>query len=328
MVVVALMATGLSVVMAADAVVSKPAAGAAVFARVNGQVIGVDLYDAELQRAARATFYHRKPPEAQLAKLQRTVGDTLIERVFLLAEARRRGIEPDAKKVREGVAKFEEANRDNSRWQQTRDQVMPVLVSALEESNILERLADVVRQTPEPSLEQLREYFDTHQATFTEPERLRLSVILLKVDPGASQAQRDQAGEEAKRIRQSLAEGADFAALARERSGDFTAPQGGDMGYVHRGMLPELVQKQIEKLAPGELSAPVLLLEGVAIFRMEERPPARTMSFEQSKERAAKLWRAERAERQWTDLKAALRKASVIEVVDSSRYPALPLIDK
>ncbi len=314
--------------MAADAAMAKAPADEAVFARVNGGDISVALYDAELSRAYRNKFYHGQPPESQLTQLRREVGDSLIEHVLLVAEGRRRNIAPDPEKTRQGLAAFEARNSANPRWQQDREQLLQLLTQDLQEQSILTQLEAAVRETAAPDAQQLAEYYATHPATFTEPERLRLSVILLKLDPSVTQAERDQALEEAKRLRQQLVAGADFAALARERSGDVTAPMGGDMGYVHRGMLPEAQHLQIDKLAPGELSEPALLLDGVSIFRLDERLPARLMSLEESKERVAKAWKAERAEWQWRELKAGLRKAAVIEVVDLSRYPDVVVLDK
>lgn len=311
--------------LGASAVAADPApqtaAGEAVFARVNGGVISVERYEAELKGAFREKFYHGRPPEAKMAQLRREVGDTLIDRVLLLAEAKQRGIEPDTEKTREALAAFEARNRGNPQWQQRRDQLLPLLTQGLEEQSVLERLERAVREVPAPGAEQAREYFDGHRDAFTEPERLRLSVILLKVDPGATQVERDKAGEEAQLIRQRLAEGADFAALARERSGDMSAPQGGDMGYLHRGMMPEELHAKLDGVAAGTLSEPILLLEGVAIFRLEERLPAQLKSFEESKERAAALWQREHAERQWREFKSRLRSVATIEVVDRSRYP-------
>ena len=332
----ALMAAGLAPATAADDAAAKADAAAskatvaekAVFARVNGGVISVEQYETGLKLAFRNKFYHGKPPEAELTQLRREVGDTLIDRVLLLAEGKRRSIAPDAEKTREGVAAFEARNVRNPRLQQERAQWLPLLTQDLEAQSILTQLEAAARETAAPGTQQLREYYTAHPDTFTEPERLRLSVILLKLDPEVPQAERAKALEQAKALRQQLAEGADFAALARQRSGDPSAPKGGDMGYLHRGMLPEPLHAQIDQLVPGALSEPTLLLEGVAIFRLEERLPARLRSFEQSKESAAKLWQTERAEQQWLDLKAALRKAAVIEVVDTSRYPDVAAIDK
>lgn len=322
-------AAGLTAAAAAeDSTPRAAAAGEAVFARVNGTLIGVAQYDAELALAYRSKFFHGKPPEGQLAQLRREVGDTLIERVLLLAEARRRGIEPEAEKTRAALAAFEARYGNDPRWQQDRDRLLPTLTQSLEEQNILERLEAAARVAPEPGEAELRAYYQAHPDAFTEPERLRLSLILLKVDPAASQDDRDKAGEEARAIRRRLDEGADFAALARERSGDMSAPNGGDMGYVHRGMLPEPVHARLDELAPGALSEPITLLEGFAILRLDERRPAQLRGFEESSQRAAELWRREREERQWRELKAALRRAATIEVLDRSRYPTAELVPK
>ncbi len=300
---------------------TTPAAETA-FATVNGNVISVAEYDAELNRAFRARFYHGRPPEAQMAQLRRDVGDALIEQVLLVAEAKRRGITPDAEKTRAALAAFESRYGSNPQWQQRRDELLPKVTQGLQEQNLVEQLERSAREVQAPGTNELLGFYDTHRDAFTEPERLRLSIILLKVDPGAPQAERDKAREDAQALRRRLVEGADFAALARERSGDRSAAQGGDMGYVHRGMLSDELHAKLDGLAPGALSEPTLMLEGVAIFRIDERQPPKLRSFEESKERAAKLWQREREEQQWRELKARLRGAATIEVVDRTRYPA------
>ena len=173
-------------VMAAESTPSAPPAAAqagtparpeAVFAVVNGSVIDVPRYETELNLLIREKFYHRRPPEAQMVTVRREVGDRLIERVLLLAESKRRGIAPDAEKTREGVAAFEARNVRNPRWQQGRDQWLPLLTQDLEEQSVLTQLEAAVRETAAPGAEQLREYYTAHPDTFTEPERLRLSVF-------------------------------------------------------------------------------------------------------------------------------------------------------
>ena len=323
----ALVALGVALCLAdaapADDSARQPtASGGAVFARVNGRPITVERYEEELHLAYRQKFYHGQPPEEKMAQLRREVGDTLIDRVLLLAEAERRGIQPDEEKSEKALAAFAARYGENPQWQKRRAELLPVLVRGLREQTILERLEHAVREVPPAGTEQARQYFDAHPDAFTEPERLRLSVILIKVDPGARQAEWDKAREQAQSIHQQLVAGADFATLARARSGDSSAANGGDMGYVHRGMLPDALHAQIDRMSAGTLSEPLVLLEGVALFRLEERLPPSVKSFADSKERAAGLWQRERAERQWSEFKLALRSAATIEVIDLSRYPS------
>ena len=63
-------------------------------------------------------------------------------------------------------------------------------------------------------------------------------MILLKVDPSLPPSALEQAREQAQDIVKQLANGADFAELARKHSNDESARDGGDMGYRHRGTLP------------------------------------------------------------------------------------------
>lgn len=291
------------------------------FALVDGIPITTAQYDAQLTLAIRDKYYHRRPPEDQLRGLRREVGDSLIDRILLLAEAKRRGLQPDPEKLRQSVAQFEERNRANPRWQEAREQLLPALEQELGENALLAQIEQNARQTPEPTPEQLRQYYEGHHDAFTEPERVRLSIILLKVDPGLAQPEKAKILEQAKALHARLAAGEDFAALAKEFSGDVTAPNGGDMGYVHRGMLGEEVHKKLEALSLGAFSEPIVLMEGVAILRLDGRIPEQLKSLEESRERAVKLWQREESDRLWQQLKTSLRKAAKVDIIDAARYP-------
>ncbi len=298
----------------------------AVFAVVDGSVIDVARYEAEMNLLIREKFYHRRPPEGQMGPVRREVGDRLIERVLLLAESKRRGIAPDAAKVAQVIAAFEARNKNHPLWTQQREALLPELKAEVEQQSMLDRLEAAARAAPQAGEEELRRYHAEHKDKFTEPDRLRLSLILLRVGAGSPQAEWDQAKALAQGLREQLLAGADFAALARQHSKDDSAPKGGDMGYVHRGMLSEELHVEIDKLKQGELSGPLQMLEGIGLFRVDERIAPLPKSFDESKVRALQLWQKEQSERQWLELKAALRKVAVIEIRDSSRYPALEVV--
>ena len=71
----------------------------AIFATVGDSVITRDDYNAAFNVAANAKFYHGKPPESQIALLQREVADQLVAGILLQREARRRGLRPDAAEI-------------------------------------------------------------------------------------------------------------------------------------------------------------------------------------------------------------------------------------
>ena len=294
-----------------------------IFATVGKTIITQRDYDMAFATEARAKFYHGKPPATEVAALQREVGDKLVANVLLLREAKRRGLKPDAKFVRQQLDKYEQRYRDDEQWKQARAQELPKIKRQLQNTNLLSQMEKLVRNVPAPTEEQLRKYYAANLDKFTAPEQQRVSLILLKVDPSSPAPVWQKAIEQGKDLVARLHGGADFAALAREHSGDIlTVDQDGDMGYLHSGMLSEGAQEQVDRLKPGEISEPVTMMEGVAIFRLTDRQAKRMNSFEDVKERAQGLWLTEQSDIAWKSLIAQLRKKTPVRV-NELRY--LPL---
>ena len=311
--------------IAADAAGPTPAVArpAAPFATVGDTVVSRADFQRALSVAMRKKYYHAKPPEAEYAKFQREVGDEVVNRVLLLAEARRRGIQPDRAQVAETVAGYDRQYQSSANWQANREKMLAAVVPQLEADSQLERLDKLVKAVPEPSEAVARAYYDKHRELFVEPEQVKLGVILFKVDPSSPQAVWNGAWDEARRVHRKLVAGGDFAELARLHSSDRSAPRGGQMDYTHRGMLPEAVHGVVDGLKPREVAEPVQLLEGIAILRLDDRRPATPRAFEQVKARAAELWQRDEAQARWNRLLAELRRATPIQV-DESQYVPLP----
>ena len=310
----------------AAAAASTPSVAAArrdtPFAAVGDSVISAADYQRALAVAMRKKYYHAKPPEDELAKFQREVGDDVVNRVLLLKEAQRRGIQPDRDKVAATVAGYDAQYKGSANWAVNRDKMLASVVPELERESLFERLERLVKTVPEPSEAASRAYYDKHLELFVEPEQVKLSVIVLKVDPSSTQAVWNSAHAEAKALHKRLLGGADFSELARLHSGDRSAPRGGDMEYTHRGMLPEAMHSVVDALKPLQLAEPVQLLEGVAILRLEGRKPAQQRSFAQVRDRAADLWQRAEGDARWKKLIANLRQATVIRI-DESQYAPL-----
>lgn len=297
--------------------------GGEVFARVGEKVITFHEYQAALAAGMRQKFYHARPPVAELSRFQREVGEKLVDKALLLEEAKRRGIEPDRARIEETIAGYERRYASSEQWRAKRDKALPQLVEQLERESVLERLEAGVRAVDRPPESEARAYYDANPGLFNEPEQIRLSLILLKVAPSSPRTAWDEAADEAKRLHQRLQKGADFAELARMHSADPSAERGGDLGYVHRGMLPEMIEKQvIDSLKQGTFSQPVMLLEGVAIVRLEDRKPARLRAFADMAKRAEELWQHDQGEKAWKRLIAGLRAATIVQIDESRFLPA------
>ncbi|MEY4751600.1 MAG: hypothetical protein RIQ60_3814 [Pseudomonadota bacterium] len=293
----------------------------ATFAVVDGTVIRAIDFQRALQLAVRNKYYHAKPPAADLVRLKREIGDQVVNRVLLLQEAARRGIEPDHARIAAEIAGYDARYGASPTWQNSRARMLSFVQPQLEDDSRMERLSAQVREVGRPDAAQLAAYYDNHRELFVEPEQLKLSVILLRVEPSSPQRVWDAAQAEAASIHRRLLAGADFAELARLHSSDRSAAQGGALEYTHRGMLPEAVHGIVDALAPGAIGAPVRLLEGVAILRLEARRPALQRRLEDVQARCTELWQRDTAQARWQALIERLRAGAAIRI-DESHYGA------
>jgi parvulin-like peptidyl-prolyl isomerase len=294
-----------------------------IFAKVGKMSITWVDYNNEYADQSRKKFYHGKPTEDAVAAFQREIADTLITNAMLVQEAKRRKLKPDAAFVKQQLDNYERRFAKDPNWPKARARVLPILTERAKNESLRNQVEPLVRKVRPPSVKQLREYYAAHLEKFTAPPQQRVSIILLRMDPSAPNADWQKALEQGQDLVKRLRAGEDFAKLAREYSGDITAENGGDMGYLHEGMLPGMPSMVLSKLQPGETSDPVTLMEGVAIFRLTERKPASINSFEKAKQSVRELWLAEKSDNAWNSLIAKLKKNTPVQM-DESHFLPLP----
>jgi peptidyl-prolyl cis-trans isomerase C len=125
--------------------------------------------------------------------------------------------------------------------------------------------------------------------------------------------------DEAKAIEDQLKKGADFAALAKEKSKDPGAADGGDLGYFTKDqMVPEFADAAF-KLDKGQISDPVHTQFGWHIIKVEDKRTKPTPTFDQVKAQLSN-YVEHRAQAEMVD---NLRKTATIERLDKPAAPAL-----
>ncbi len=284
---------------------------------VNGQKIMMGQYVSALRRGVKKRFYHGKVKEDEAKVFRKEVAEQLVERALLVQEAKRRKLRPDTDKVEAELKVFDAKYKDNQEWLKAREKVLPQLRTKLSDDSLAKAVKAGVLKVAAPTEEKLKQYYLTHKDLFTTPSRDRISLILLKVDPSSSSDVWKEANAEAASIVERINGGADFADLARIHSSDKSAEKGGDMGFMHAGMLGENAQSVLDIMEPGEVSAPVVLLEGVAIFRLDERTKPILNSFASVRERAVKLYQREKGEEAWKSLLVRLHAQAKIVMNDA-----------
>lgn len=285
-----------------------------LYAKVGNAVITVDEYNQSFQRTVRQRYYHSKPPEGGVEAVRKEVADELITRQLLLQEAKRLGLNPDMTAIGNTLDQYDKQYSNSAKWKEQRERLLKKLQKKLSEEDVLRQLEVRVRNVAPPTDAQLKKYYQTNPQKFTEPMQQKLSLILLVVDPSSSREVWDAAMAKGQSLINELNNGADFAELARTNSGDVSAENGGDMGYVHREMLSEAAQKVVDNLKIGDISDAVRVLQGVAILRLDDLKPERLREYIDVAERARGLLLRDKSEAAWVSMKEKLRLDTPVTV--------------
>ncbi|MBI3897350.1 MAG: peptidylprolyl isomerase, partial [Gammaproteobacteria bacterium] len=213
------------------------------FAKVDGKIITIRDYRDVYNATMRKRYYHAKPPEDEADAVRKEIADILIVRELVIGDAERNGIQPQEENIKLIMANTDASYSAKPEWQRQRERLLSELKTQLTRKSLYEQNEKKLHEVPAPSKEEVRAYYEKRPDLFTEPARQRLSVILLKVDPGAPKQDWESAVAKEKEIYQRIKDGASFAEMAKQYSAHASAKMGGDMGYVHRGMLPDQLQE-------------------------------------------------------------------------------------
>ncbi len=111
-----------------------------------------------------------------------------------------------------------------------------------------------------------------------------------------------ETADEANSVKMELDAGADFAALAKDRSTGPSGPSGGELGWFTKGrMVPEFEAAVLE-LKSGEVSPPVQTQFGWHVIILNERRKTAAPEFEDVREELANKLRNEAVETRVTEL--------------------------
>jgi foldase protein PrsA len=224
-------------------------------AKVDGEAINKDeLYNVMVEQYGAATV------------------EQLIADKIVASEAKKEKVTITDKELNEEVDKLKESYGGEEVFNQMLES-NNTTVDALKDDlkNYL-----TIRKLLEPQIkitdEELQTYFDENKDSFGEAEQVKASHILVA----------DEAT--AKEIKQKLADGADFAELAKEYSTDEgTRENGGELGFFAKGTMVTEFDDVAFTLPVNEISDPVKTDYGYHIIKVEEKKEAKEANFDDSK---------------------------------------------
>jgi len=282
--------------------------------RVDDLTIDASEFEAIFRSAVRHKYYHGRVPAEELRQFKQQVAQDIVTQVIVHREAERQGLQPDQETIASEIEAYDAKYRNSPEWQAQRERILPQLALRMERQNLLEQMEARIRQLPEPTGDQVVAFYDSNPDKFTEPRRLWGSVILLSVPPSAGETTWSETEARALQLKFRIENGEDFATLAQRHSGHPSAVNGGDLGYLHQGVLEQGVQQQVDALEIDEISDPMRVLEGILLFRLNGVQPRQLKPFAEVQQRAAGLLYRELQDRAWENYLGKLKASADIYV--------------
>ena len=177
----------------------------------------------------------------------------------------------------------------------------------------------------EPDEDDLRKRYETEKARFVQPEQRLASHILVEVPANATPEQQKAALAKADAIA-AQANAADFAALAAKESADAgSRRQGGDLGWLEKGVTTAAFDTALFSLHKGEISKPVLSTDGYHIIWLRDVRAGASKPFEEVREQLAKEASAAERDRAYNELAGKMSDSTYQN--PSSLEPAAGALD-
>jgi peptidyl-prolyl cis-trans isomerase C len=305
---------------AAVKAVSSPPAGKkpGVVAVVNGAEISVDTFNGELLRMERALLDTGKPLTAtRITKLRTEVAEGLIAGELLYQESKKKVQVTDAEIAAE-LEKLKGQYPSEADFTAALNamKITPASLRIQVERTVsMRKFVDTQFVSKVIVADQdIRSYYDGHRDNFRQPEQVRASYILIKVDPQWNEAKKAEAKRKIDDMRKKAVSGEDFTLLARTYSEDATAQNGGDLGYVRRGQLLNVIDGALFALKPEEVSDVVETRTGYHLVKAVERKPETAIPFEQVKDQLRTLLKQEKGQQSTNASIAKVRQNAKVEI--------------
>jgi peptidyl-prolyl cis-trans isomerase SurA len=146
-------------------------------------------------------------------------------------------------------------------------------------------------------------------------EQTRLRHILIKVNETTSN---DEAKIKIDRIRERIELGAKFEDQAKANSEDASAAKGGDLGWVSPGDTVADFEQAMNRLKPGEVSAPVRTSFGWHLIQVQERR-TQDVTKEKQREQARQALRQRKSDEAFQEWVRQTRDRAYIEIKTDER---------
>lgn len=220
---------------------------------------------------------HDLPP-GQLVLVKTHSLNELIKQALLLQEATRQGIQTTEQEIMTELERLMDGYDKESFRRSLEIEEISQGLWKQKQKNLLKikKLTETILGGEiEISEKDIQNYYNKNKEEFQKGEQVRALHIMVETE------------DEARRILKKVRKGKSFSELARDHSLSPENNTGGDLGFFEKGTMPKGFD-DVFMLDVGKVSDIIRTPFGYHIFKVEEKKPARSMSFEESQKEIQK----------------------------------------
>ena len=241
--------------------------------------------------------------------------DQYIVQVLLMQEAQNRGLtvteevkDKFAQSRMNQVMKSNNLNKEQLKAAlkqqgiESLDQYKKVLVEQGKDYLLIQVLQDKVLENVQVTDEEVKNYYEENKDKFNQKAAAHLRHILA------------ESKEEAEKIKDKLANGEDFAKVAKELSKGPNAKNGGDLGFIEKGRMRPNLNDPAFNLEVGQVSDIIDSEMGFHILKVVERRPAGVVPLEEVKKEIVNKLKSQKKQDAWNNLIEQLKANAEIDI--------------
>lgn len=162
--------------------------------------------------------------------------------------------------------------------------------------------------------EEIGEYYRKHREDYDGKEAVRIKQILLLLPKEENPAAKEKLRADADAIHKRLLNGEPFELLSAKFSQGPAAAEGGDIGYIEKGMIHSEVEDAAFSLPLNQISGVIESPVGFHIIQVIDRRGAGLKAIENVREEIREKIDREKMEKKFSEWLVELRKKSHIEI--------------
>jgi parvulin-like peptidyl-prolyl isomerase len=286
-------------------------------ATVNGEAISKAQLDEAFDKAVQMTGVKASDltSEQKLEGYRQILDELITEKLVTKAAAGitvpQADVDAQIAKIKAQFPSEEDFSKQLTQVGQSPEQLGDTIRKMLQQQRWLE--SQVAGKT-EVTDEEAKKFYQENQKEFQQPETVKASHILFRVNKDDSDDVVNKKLKAAKSAEERAKKGEDFSALAKELSEEPGAKEsGGDLGFFPKDrMVPEFAEVAFSEKV-GDISDPVRTQFGWHIIKVTDKKPAGTLPYEEVKGQLVTYLKSKKQEEAAQELLKSLRDSAKIE---------------